>query len=51
MEWKVLGDRRQHSFEKEPIMSREVPDLPLLDESGNTLHKYGYYVRLETEHA
>ena len=28
-----------------------MPELPLLDASGNTLHKYGYYVRLETVQA
>ena len=37
---------RQRSFDPAPLRSKQFPNKDLIDASGKTLHKYGYYVRL-----
>ena len=49
MDWVSIGGQRQRSFRAEPVKSRSMPELPLLDASLKPIHEYDYYVHLVTE--
>ena len=47
----TLTVSRQRSFVPEPVKSKQCPHRSLVDDAGNALHRYGYYVRLRTDNA
>ena len=49
LDWVSLGERRQGSFETEPLRSRAFPELPLLNSSHRPIFKYACYIQLRTE--
>ena len=49
LDWVSLGERRQGSFETEPLRSQAFPELPLLNSSQRPIFKYAYYIQLRTE--
>ena len=55
MDWEVLriGDAvyRQRSYQPKPLFSKVVPELCLLDEDRQPIHRYDFYVHLLTSTA
>ena len=48
MDWVTLGAQRQRSYATQPLTSKHIPELPLLDAHGKPLHGYDFYVHLRT---